>query len=216
MIGASTGGIEALMQVLSDFPEDAPPTVIVQHINGAFIPGLSDRLDRHCAPSVRAAENNDRLQPGRVLIAPGNTRHLVISPDGRRCQFDESAPQSGHRPSADALLLSAAAALGPNAVGGILSGMGRDGATGRLQMRQRGAWTIGQDRQTSVLYGMPRVAAEEGALIEELPLHMIGSAVLKAASHSGPANPTQNARNAQSVAASTSGDKPTGKKAYYD
>ncbi|MEO0371006.1 MAG: CheB methylesterase domain-containing protein [Pseudomonadota bacterium] len=179
--GASTGGIEALIEMLSHFPENAPPTVIVQHINGSFIPGLADRLDRLCAPSVRAARNKDLLRPGHIFLAPGNTQHLVISEDGRMCQMQDGPAQLGHRPSVDVLFSSAARGLGSNAVGVLLSGMGRDGARGLLDIRHRGGWTIGQDKDTCVVYGMPRAAEETGAVQEELPLQQIGPAVLKAA-----------------------------------
>ena len=182
VIGASTGGIDALIEVLSRFPAHGPPTLVVQHIKGSFVPGLAERLDRICAPSVRAAEGNELLAPGHILLAPGNSRHLEISQDGRRCRLENGPPENGHRPSVDRLFASAARALGPNAVGIILSGMGRDGASGLLAMRDCGAWTIGQDQVTSTVYGMPRAAAEMGALREELPLSRIGSAALKAAS----------------------------------
>ncbi|MEM6587131.1 MAG: CheB methylesterase domain-containing protein [Pseudomonadota bacterium] len=181
VMGASTGGINALIEVLSHFPANAPPTLIVQHIKGYFIPGLAERLNRLCAPSVRAAQSHDRLVPGSILLAPGNTRHMVISQDGRRCQFEDGPPQTGHRPSIDRLFSSAAVVLGAKGVGIILSGMGRDGASGLLEMRKRGAWTIGQDQDSCTVYGMPRAAAKAGALSEELPLSQIGPAALKAA-----------------------------------
>lgn len=184
VIGASTGGIEALIEVLSRFPAAGPPTLVVQHIKGSFIPGLAKRLDRICAPSVRSAVENIPFTPGHIYFAPGDTHHLVIAPNGRSCQLQDGPPQNGHRPSVDVLFGSAARAWGGDCVGVILSGMGRDGAAGLLDMRQRGAWTIGQNKDSSIVYGMPRAAAETGALTQELPLRDIGHAVLKAASRS--------------------------------
>lgn len=182
VIGASTGGIEALITVLSGFPADGPPTLIVQHINSAFLPGLADRLDRICAPCVRAAQAGDLLQPGQVLMAPGDCHHLVVSEDGKTCQFDPGPPRNGHRPSVDALFSSAAKALGCRSVGVILSGMGCDGAAGLLDIRRSGGWTIGQDRESSIVYGMPRAAFEADAVREQLSLTKISDAILKRAS----------------------------------
>lgn len=184
VIGASTGGIEGLIHILSNYPPKAPPTVIVQHINPVFLPGLADRLDRLCASRVRPAEHDDLLQPGLVLLAPGDTRHLHISDTGHRCQFVSGAPRNGHRPSVDMLFSSAAAALGPRCVGVLLSGMGRDGAAGLLDIRAKGGFTIAQDEDTSIVYGMPRAAADCGAVQEQLPISKISNAVLKAAATS--------------------------------
>ena len=183
VIGASTGGVEALIRVLSDYPETGPPTLIVQHISANFLPGLAQRLDRHCAATVRPAAANDRLAPGLVLLAPGNDRHLSIVAPGHRCRLTPGAPVSGHRPSVDVLFHSAAA-LGPAAVGVLLTGMGRDGAEGLAAMRRAGSWTIGQDEASSTVYGMPRAAHQMGAVAQQLPISRIGSALLSAAAHS--------------------------------
>ncbi|MGR3313528.1 CheB methylesterase domain-containing protein [Roseovarius indicus] len=183
VIGASTGGVEALIQVLSAYPKSCPPTLIVQHISGTYLPGLAQRLDRHCAAQVRPAAASDSLEPGLVLMAPGNDRHLSIVPPGRRCRLVPGAPVSGHRPSVDALFHSAAT-LGPAAVGVLLTGMGRDGAEGLAAIRRAGGWTIGQDEASSTVYGMPRAAFEMGAVAQQLPISRIGPALLSAAAQS--------------------------------
>ncbi|MEQ9258184.1 MAG: CheB methylesterase domain-containing protein [Roseovarius sp.] len=182
VIGASTGGVEALIEVLSAFPEVCPPTLIVQHISGNFLPGLAQRLDRHCRAQVRPAGRVDELRPGLVLMAPGNEAHLIIGPGGRRARLVEEAPVSGHRPSVD-MLFHSAAALGPGAVGALLTGMGRDGAQGLLAMRQAGAFTLAQDAASSAVYGMPRAAQELGAVCQQVPISQMAQAILKAASH---------------------------------
>jgi len=181
VIGASTGGIEALIEVLSHFPANAPPTVIVQHINAAFIPGLAQRLDRLCAANVRAARSKDRLIAGEVLLAPGEEEHLVITAGGRQCELQPGPPQHGHRPSVDALFQSAAHQIGADCVGILLSGMGCDGARGLLEIRNQGGWTIAQDEATCTVYGMPRAAVEIGGVHEQLPHWKISQAALKAA-----------------------------------
>ncbi|MEQ8294092.1 MAG: CheB methylesterase domain-containing protein [Roseovarius sp.] len=180
VIGASTGGVEALIRVLSDYPETGPPTLIVQHISANFLPGLAQRLDRHCAATVRPAGLTDVLAPGLVLLAPGNDRHLSLISPGRRCRLSPGAPVSGHRPSVDVLFHSAAA-LGSAAVGVLLTGMGRDGAEGLAAMRRAGSWTIGQDEASSTVYGMPRAAFDIGAVAQQLPISRVGSALLSAA-----------------------------------
>ena len=181
VIGASTGGIEALLEVLSHYPADGPATLIVQHIGASYLPGLAQRLDRHCAASVEVATATSEICPGRVLLAPGDQAHLTIQPPGRRCRLTQGDPISGHRPSVDALFHSAAK-LGPDIIGVILTGMGRDGAAGLGAIREAGGWTIGQDEASSVVYGMPRAAWLLGAVRQQLPLGRIGPAILKAAS----------------------------------
>jgi len=177
-IGASTGGVDALFSVLSAFPANCPPTVVTQHMPATFTTSFAQRLDQNCAPQVSDALDGAPLEPGRIYIAPGGIAHLEIS--GTRnlsCRLVQGEPVSGHRPSVDALFRSAAA-LGPRAVGVILTGMGRDGAQGLLEMRQRGARTFGQDKETSLVYGMPRAASEAGAVERQLPLNAIPAAVL--------------------------------------
>ncbi len=180
VIGSSTGGIEALLELLSRYPEDCPPTLIVQHIRADFVAGLVQRLDRNCRSSVLAARDGAALVPGQVHVAPDDRHHLVIRPGGvPRCRLVPGEPVSGHRPSVD-MLFGSAAALGDGVVGVLLTGMGRDGAEGLLEIRRNGGRTIVQDRQTSTVYGMPRAAAEIGAAMVELPLRRIGQAILHA------------------------------------
>ncbi|PWV99833.1 two-component system chemotaxis response regulator CheB [Hoeflea marina] len=179
-IGASTGGVEALIAVLTKFPANCPPTVITQHMPAAFTGSFAERLNRLCAPKVTEAADGDRLEIGRVYLAPGGDRHLeVVNPMAPRCRLVESEPVNGHRPSVDVLFNSIAELAGNKAVGVILTGMGRDGAAGLLRMRQAGATTIGQNEKTCVVYGMPRVAHEVGAVGLQLPLNSIGEEILK-------------------------------------
>ncbi len=180
VIGASTGGIEALLNVLSSYPPNCPPTLIVQHIRAEFVSGLVQRLDRHCRAKVNEAREGAPLTTGQVYVAPEDKRHLAVRA-GRTpyCRLVEGEPVSGHRPSVDVLFHSAAA-LGDGVVGVLLTGMGRDGAEGLLEIRRNGGRTIIQDKHTSTVYGMPRAAAELGAAMQELPLARIGSAIMSA------------------------------------
>lgn len=179
-IGASTGGVEALIAVLTKFPANCPPTVITQHMPATFTKSFAERLNRLCAPQVKEAEDGDRLEIGRIYLAPGGSRHLEISNAmAPRCILSDGNPVNGHRPSVDVLFNSVSALAGAKAVGVILTGMGRDGAAGLLKMRQAGATTIGQNEKTCVVYGMPRVAQEIGAVGIQLPLNLIGEEILK-------------------------------------
>jgi two-component system, chemotaxis family, protein-glutamate methylesterase/glutaminase len=174
-IGASTGGVEALIQVLSRFPANCPPTVVTQHMPRTFTRSFAERLDRLCAPKVSEAVDGEPLDFGRVYLAPGGERHLEISnPAAPRCRLVEGEPVNGHCPSVDVLFSSVAETGGRNSIGAILTGMGRDGAQGLLKMRRAGAHTFGQNERTSVVYGMPRVAFEIGAVEKQLPLEAIG------------------------------------------
>jgi len=179
-IGASTGGVEALITVLKSFPPNCPPTVITQHMPPAFTKSFAERLNRLCPPQVKEAEDGDRLEIGRVYLAPGGERHLeVANPLAPVCRLVEGPNVNGHRPSVDVLFNSLAKLAGNKAVGVILTGMGQDGAQGLLRMRQAGAITIGQNEKTCVVYGMPRVAHELGAVSVQLPLNAIGEEILK-------------------------------------
>lgn len=163
-IGASTGGVEALGNLLRRFPADCPPTLIVQHINAQFAPAMAQRLDSNCAPKVMLAEADLPIKRGHVYIAPGNDKHLMLRGGGQlSCRLRPGDPISGHRPSIDALFLSVAEALPGRAVGILLTGMGQDGAQGLLAMRQVNCPTIAQDQASCVVYGMPRAAVELGA-----------------------------------------------------
>jgi len=178
-LGSSMGGVEALFAVLSKFPENCPPTVIAQHMPGLFTKSFAARLDRVCKPSVHEAYEGATLAPGKVFIAPGGNEHLeIVRSGGYVCRLKEGPQVSGHRPSIDVLFQSVAQTTGGKAFGAILTGMGRDGAEGLLAMRQAGAETIGQDEASSLIYGMPRVAFEIGAVGKQYPLERIGEQIL--------------------------------------
>ncbi len=179
-IGSSTGGVEALITVLQKFPRNCPPTVITQHMPPTFTKSFAERLNRLCAPVVEEATDGARLEIGKIYLAPGGDRHLqVVNASAPCCRLLERPPVNGHRPSVDVLFDSVAELAGRNAVGIILTGMGRDGASGLLKMRHAGARTIGQNEKTCVVYGMPRVAHELGAVEQQLPLGSIGEEILK-------------------------------------
>ena len=184
-IGSSTGGVEALTSVISVFPANCPPTVITQHMPGTFTRSFADRLNRLSGASVTEAQDGAPLLPGRVYLAPGGLgRHLeVVGGDTPRCRLRAGDPVSGHCPSVDALFRSVARVAGANALGVILTGMGRDGADGLLAMRQAGARTLGQDAATSLIYGMPRTAFEAGGVEKQLPLARIGTEILALTTH---------------------------------
>jgi two-component system, chemotaxis family, protein-glutamate methylesterase/glutaminase len=178
-IGASMGGVEALFAVLKRFPENCPPTVVTQHMPAMFTRRFAERLDRSCKPNVREAMDGDPLQPGTVYIAPGGAHHLEVHSTTRpRCRLVEGGLVSGHRPSVDALFESVARTLKEAALGVILTGMGRDGASGLKSMRQRGAQTLGQNEATSLVYGMPKAAFEMGGVELQLSLDAVGDRIL--------------------------------------
>ena len=178
-IGSSTGGVEALLTILTEFPADCPPTVVTQHMPASFTHSFAERLNRSCAAQVSEAVDGDVMSPGRIYIAPGGQRHLeVVGSSTMRCRLVEADPVSGHRPSVDVLFNSVAACAGARSLGIILTGMGRDGARGLLALRQAGARTLGQDEASSVVYGMPKVAFEIGAVERQLPLRKVASVAL--------------------------------------
>jgi len=181
-IGASTGGVEALIAVLQKFPARCPPTVITQHMPHTFTKSFAERLNRLCAPTVEEATEGARLEIGKIYLAPGGERHLqVANASAPCCRLVDREPVNGHRPSVDVLFDSVAELAGRNAIGVILTGMGRDGAAGLLKLRHAGARTFGQNEKTCVVYGMPRVAYELGAVETQLPLGSIGEEILKSA-----------------------------------
>ena len=179
-IGSSTGGVEALSAYLAQLPANCPPTLIVQHMPPDFTASLATRLDRLNAPRVVEAKDGMPIEVGCVYIAPGGAKHLEIdeSLSVRCCRLRAGAPVNGHSPSVDVLFNSVARVAKSEAVGVILTGMGRDGAQGLMSMRQAGAKTIGQDEASSLIYGMPRAAFEIGAVERQLPLDRIANAVL--------------------------------------
>lgn len=178
-MGASTGGTEALIAVLKAFPANAPPVVIVQHMPPVFTDMYAKRIDNLINMKAKEARDGCRLEQGLVLVAPGDF-HMTVVKDASgyfvRCRSSEKV--SGHRPSVDVLFSSVAKAAGKNAVGAIFTGMGADGARGLLEMKEAGAYTIGQDEATCVVYGMPMVAYNIGAVTEQLPLGKIGQEIM--------------------------------------
>jgi two-component system chemotaxis response regulator CheB len=178
-IGSSTGGVEALLSVLSAFPANCPPTVITQHMPGTFTRSFAERLNRTCAAKVAEASEGAVLEVGQIYLAPGGDNHLQVTGHSQlRCRLVPEPPVNGHRPSVDVLFHSVVKTVGSKAVGVILTGMGRDGAQGLLAMRQAGAQTIGQNEATSVVYGMPKVAHEIGGVARQLPLERIGAEII--------------------------------------
>jgi len=177
-IGASTGGTEAILSVLKGLPPESPGIVIVQHMPPGFTKSYAERLDRASSFEVKEAVSGDVVAPGKALLAPGNM-HMKLVKRGSRLHVEvyEGPKVSGHCPSVDVLFDSVAATVGPRAVGVLLTGMGSDGAMGLLQMRSRGARTVGQDETTSVVYGMPKVAFEIGAVERQTSLQQIPVAV---------------------------------------
>jgi two-component system chemotaxis response regulator CheB len=177
-IGASTGGVEALVTILSQFPADCAPTLVTIHLPSPFTTSFAQRLDRICAPRAQEATHGAPILPGNIYVAPGTYAHLEVSrAEQLRCVLREGDPVSGHRPSVDALFQSVARNVGPKAVGVILTGMGGDGAQGLLAMRKAGARTLGQNEATCVVYGMPRVAYQIGAVEKQAPLQSIAAEV---------------------------------------
>jgi len=174
-IGASTGGTEAIREVLAAFPPDAPGIVVVQHMPAHFTAAFAERLDRLCQIRVTEAKHGDRILPGHALIAPGGYQLSVVR-SGAVCAvaIEAAPPVNRHRPSVDVLFASCATQLGRNAIGVILTGMGNDGAAGLKAMRDAGAHTIAQDEASCVVFGMPREAIEAGAAVEVLALDQIG------------------------------------------
>lgn len=178
-LGASTGGTEALEQVIRLFPADTPPVIIVQHMPAGFTKLYAERLDRSCKMTVKEAEDGDRLRAGLIIIGAGE-HHLRLCKD-RQGWYVSSKPGekvSGHCPSVDVMFTSVAEVAGPLAIGAILTGMGRDGADGLLKMRRAGAFTIGQDKETCVVYGMPMEAYNCGAVEVQAPLYKIADIIL--------------------------------------
>jgi two-component system, chemotaxis family, protein-glutamate methylesterase/glutaminase len=180
-IGASTGGVEALKAVLMLFPEDVPPIVIAQHMPERFTAAFARRLDSECRMRVHEAAHDQPIERGNAYIAPGG-HHLEVARRGSGlvCALNDGPLVSGHRPSVDALFHSVARVVAPRAVGAILTGMGRDGANGLLAMRRAGCITLGQDEGTALIYGMPRVAFEIGAVESQHGLFDISEAILNA------------------------------------
>lgn len=179
-IGSSTGGVEALRDVITLLPDNAPPVVITQHMPALFTGTFAARMDKHSHVTVKEAEDGDKLMAGHVYVAPGG-RHLEVILRGKEpvCQLTDGQLVSGHMPSVDVLFDSVAKAAGKKAVGVILTGMGRDGARGMLNLKKAGAFTVGQDEATCVVYGMPKAAWMAGAVDIQLPLAKIAKEILQ-------------------------------------
>jgi two-component system chemotaxis response regulator CheB len=180
VVGASTGGTEALRFFLEAMPLDAPGIVIVQHMPENFTASFAKRLDNLCSISVKEAENNDTVIRGRALLAPGN-HHLLLKRSGARyyVEVKDGPLVCRHRPSVDVLFRSAARYAGKNAVGVIMTGMGDDGARGMLEMKEAGAFNIAQDENSCVVFGMPKEAVKLGGVDSVLPLGTIAAEVVR-------------------------------------
>jgi two-component system, chemotaxis family, protein-glutamate methylesterase/glutaminase len=178
-IGASTGGVEALREVLCGLPADSPAVVVTQHMPAGFTTRFAERLNTLAQVTVQEAADGQRILPGHVYIAPGNW-HLEVVRTGANytCRLNDGSAVSGHRPSVDVLFRSVATSARGNAIGVILTGMGKDGAEGLKQMRAAGAATIGQNEATCIVYGMPKAAHALGATQIELPIEKVAAAIL--------------------------------------
>lgn len=183
MIGASTGGTEAIRQVLEPLPPNSPAIMITQHMPAGFTKSFVQRLDSLCAVNVHEAQDGQRVMPGNVYLAPGGVAHMKLARSGANyiVQLDPSEPVNRHRPSVDVLFHSAAEVAGRNAIGVLLTGMGKDGAQGMLAMKQAGAVTLAQDEASCVVFGMPREALHIGAADEAVPLSEISERILASA-----------------------------------
>jgi two-component system chemotaxis response regulator CheB len=177
-IGASTGGTQAIESVLRSLPTTSPGTLIVQHMPEQFTRTFAQRLNQVCQIEVREAQDNDHAVPGVALIAPGN-RHMLLQQSGARYLVRiKNGPSVNHqRPSVDVLFQSVARSAGGSAIGVLLTGMGADGAKGLLEMHKKGAYTLAQDEETSVVFGMPKEAIKLGAVDEVLPIQRISQAI---------------------------------------
>lgn len=179
-LGASTGGTDALECIIKSFPDTMPPVLVVQHMPPVFTKMYSDRLDKCCAVHVKEAQDGDRLKEGVCLIAAGSY-HMELKKDSKgyfvKCYQGEKV--SGHCPSVDVMFSSVAETAGKKAIGAIMTGMGADGAKGLLKMHNKGAYTIGQDKESCVVYGMPMEAYKLGACSEQQPLANIGKTLCK-------------------------------------
>ena len=179
-IGASTGGVQALTQVLSTLPANAPGTLVVQHMPVRFTASFADRLNKECAVEVSEARNGDHVIPGRVLIAPGGL-HMILQRSGANyyVAVKDGPPVCRQRPSVELMFNSVAKYAGANAVGAILTGMGDDGASGLVNMRKSGAHTIAQDEASSVVFGMPKEAIQRGGAEKVVPLSEVAKTLIE-------------------------------------
>ena len=181
VMGASTGGVEALKEVLVHLPSDTPPILITQHMPPRFTAAFANRLNNECPMTIHEAAHDQPVERGHAYIAPG-AHHLELDRRNGRflCRLHDEPPVSGHRPSVDVLFRSAARIAGPITIGVILTGMGKDGAEGMLELRRARAITLGQDEESALVYGMPRVAFERGAVMRQCSLSKMSDAILAA------------------------------------
>lgn len=179
-IGASTGGVEALMDVLSQLPATTPPTVITQHIPATFSESFAMRANKHSAMEVCQAQDGQQILPGHAYIAPGS-HHLLVEARGGNlfCKLSDGQPVNRHKPAVDVLFRSVSQVVGKNAMGVILTGMGDDGARGLKELQDIGCFTVAQDKESSVVWGMPGSAVKLGAADEIVPLSDVPKAILK-------------------------------------
>lgn len=178
LLGGSTGAVDAIEQILRQFPVDCPPTVITQHMPEQFLTSFAARLDNLMAPRVSLARSGQRLEVGTILMAPGGARHLSLTANGGlTVRLDEGDVVSGHRPSVD-VMFNSAVEFADRIVAGILTGMGKDGAAGLANLRRGGARTLGQSEETCVVFGMPRVAGELGGVEKWTALKDFGQELL--------------------------------------
>ena len=180
IVGASTGGTEAIKEVLLPMPSDAPGILITQHMPAGFTKSFAQRLDGQCRIRVKEAEEGERVLPGHAYIAPGE-RHLRVLRSGANyvTALSDEPPVNRHRPSVEVLFKSAAQCAGSNAIGVMLTGMGKDGASAMLEMKRAGAFNVAQDEATCVVFGMPKEAIAVGAVDEVLPLGAIAERLLE-------------------------------------
>lgn len=190
MLGASTGGVDAIERVLSRYPQNGPPTLITQHMPQNFLSSFADRLNAMLPLTVALARHGTNPAQGHVYIAPGGSTHLTLEgpPNRPRIALKEGPPRSGHRPSVD-VLFESCVSYSATCVGVILTGMGKDGAEGLLALRKAGARTLGQDDASSVVYGMPKAAHILGAVEEQVELDEMATAILARTSCSGAGDP---------------------------
>jgi two-component system chemotaxis response regulator CheB len=179
-IGASTGGTEAIKDLLLQLPADFPAILITQHMPAGFTRTFAARLDRLCSMSVKEAVDNERILPGHAYLAPGD-KHLTIARSGAdyKIVLDDRPRVSGHKPSVDVMFDSVAAVAGPNAVAVILTGMGRDGAIGIQAIAGQGGYCLAQDEQSCVIFGMPKEAIKTGVVHQVLPLDKFGEVLMQ-------------------------------------
>jgi two-component system chemotaxis response regulator CheB len=181
LLGASTGGTEALKSVLTQLPDGLPGICIVQHIPPMFSKAFAERLNEQCSFEVREAVSGDEVRPGLALIAPGDFHMMLVANKGRyRVVLNQSPPQHFTRPSVDVLFNSASVCAGAHAVAALLTGMGSDGAQGMAKLKTAGAVTLAQNEASCVVYGMPRAAVELGVVDEVVPLTGMARALLRA------------------------------------